>query len=182
MKKRESGISLIEVMIASLFITIALLAVGATMGQGISATYISQEQLIAKQKAQEALESVMMARNTQQIGFGQILNVGAGTGGLFVTGFQPIENMGVDGIPNTADDAGPIETVTYPGKDGLLGTADDITIALSNYQRQITITSLTLPNDTSIDPDIRRIDVDVQYTVRGIKKTVRVTSYVSRFS
>lgn len=182
MKKTETGISLIEVMIASLFITVALLAVAATMAQGISAIYTTQEQLIAKQKAQEALESVMMARNTQQIGFGQILNVGAGTGGLFVTGFQPIENMGVDGIPNTADDAGPVETITYPGPDGLLGTADDITISLSSYQRQITVTSLTLPNDTAIDPDIRRIDVDVQYTVRGKKKTVRVTSYVSRYS
>jgi hypothetical protein len=181
MKSTDAGMSLIEVMIASAFLTVALLAVALSMGQGIAATYITQEQLIAKQKAQEALESVMMARNTQQIGFAQIQSVA--NGGVFVTGFQPIENMGVDGIPNTADDAGPVETLTFPGPDGLLGTADDVTVPLTGYKRQITISTLTLPApDTNIDPDIRRIDVDVQYQVNGVTKTVRLSSYVSRFS
>lgn len=180
MKKTESGMTLIEVMIAMIFITIGLLAVAGSMGAGISATYTTQEQLIAKQKAQEALESVMMARNTQQVGFSQIQSTA--NGGVFVSGFKPIESMGVDGIPNTADDTGPVETITYPGPDGLLGTADDVSVSLTNFQRQITITQLTLPMDTTIDPDIVRIDVDVQYTVNGLTKTVRVTSYVSRFS
>src|SRR5437016_991564 len=120
MKQSEAGISLIEVMIASLFMTIALLAVAMAMGQGISATYTSQEQLIAKQKAQEALESVMMARNTQEIGFAQIQNVDSG--GIFLSGFQPIQDMGTDGIPNTTGagaDHGPVETITFPGVDGV---------------------------------------------------------------
>lgn len=178
--KREAGLTLMEVMIATFFVTIALLAIAGSMAAGISATYTTQEQLIAKQKAQEALESVMMARNTQQVGFTQIQNVA--DGGVFVAGFQPIQNMGVDGIPNTIDDSGPSETITYPGPDGLLGTADDVTVVLTNYQRRITITHITLPSDTTIDPDIVRIDVDVQYTVRNVTKTVRVSSYVSRFS
>jgi len=180
MTRTQQGMSLIEVMIATFFLTISLLAVAGSMGAGISATYTTQEQLIAKQKAQEALESVVMARNTQQVGFSQIRNVA--DGGVIVAGFQPIENMGVDGIPNTSDDAGPVETLTYPGPDGKLGTADDVTVPLTNYKRQITITTLTLPADTTIDPDIVRIDVDVQYVVRGVTKTVRVSSYVSRFS
>ncbi|HYR43211.1 MAG TPA: hypothetical protein VER98_09320 [Terriglobia bacterium] len=180
MKHSEAGITLIEVMISSLFLTIALLTVAMAMGQGISATYTSQEQLIAKQKAQEALESVMMARNTQEIGFAQIQSVG--NGGIFLAGFQPIENMGVDGIPNTTDDAGPVETITFPGVDGTLGTGDDVTVSLTGYKRQITISTINLPNDTNPDPDIRRIDVDVQYVVRGITKTVRVSSMVSRYS
>jgi hypothetical protein len=178
--KRHSGMSLIEVMIATLFLTVSLLAVAGTMGAGISATYTAQEQLIAKEKAQEAIESVVMARNTQQVGFSQIQNVV--NGGVFLSGFQPIQDMGVDGIPNTADDTGPVETLTFPGPDGLLGTADDVTVALANYRRQITVTPLTLPGDATVDPDIVRIDVDVQYTVRGVNKTVRVSSYVSRFS
>src|SRR5207237_5330 len=129
------------------FLMVALLAVAMAMGQGIAATYTSQEQLIAKQKAQEALESVIMARNTQEIGFAQIQSVA--NGGVFVTGFQPIQNMGTDGIPNTADDAGPIETITYPGPDGVLGNSDDVTVSLTGYKRQITISTINLPNDSN---------------------------------
>src|SRR5437868_4064782 len=124
MKTSEAGATLIEVLMASFFLTIALMAVAFSMGAGISATFVSQEQLIAKQKAQEALEAVIMARNTQEIGFPQILN--AGDGGIFVSGFQPLKDMGVDGIPNTADDTGSVESVTFPGKDGILGNSDDV--------------------------------------------------------
>jgi type II secretory pathway pseudopilin PulG len=180
MKQSERGITLIEVMISSFFLTVALLAVAMAMGQGIAASYTMQEQLIAKQKAQEALESVIMARNTQQIGFTQIQSTASG--GVFLSGFQPIQGMGTDGIPNTADDTGPIENITFPGPDGILGTADDVTVSLTNYQRQITISTINLPNDTNPDPDIRRIDVDVSYVVRGVTKTVRVSSLVSRYS
>ena len=181
MKSSESGATLVEVLIASLFLTVALCAVALTMGQGMTAMYISEEQLIAKQKAQEALESVIMARNTQEIGFAQIQSVA--NGGVFLAGFQPIEDMGVDGIPNTADDAGPVESLMFPGPDGNLGTGDDVTVTLTQYRRQITISTLTLPApDTNIDPDIRRIDVDVEYKVKGVTKTVRVTTFVSRFS
>jgi hypothetical protein len=181
MKSSESGVTLVEVMIASLLLTIGLLTAAMTMGSGISAVYISQEQLIAKQKAQEALESVIMARNTQQIGFDQIQNVAAG--GIFAAGFQPIENMGVDGIPNTSDDAVPVESLSFPGADGLLGTADDVTMSLANYKRRITISNITLPPpSTATDPDVRRIDIDVQYTLRNSTKTVQVSSLVSRFN
>ena len=181
MMQSEKGISLIEVMIASVFLTVALLAVAMAMGQGISASYTTQEQLIAKQKAQEAIESVLNARNTQQIGFAQIQSIA--NGGVFETGFQPIENMGPDGIPNTADDTGPIETITFPGPDGILGTADDVTVSLTNYQRQITISAVPLSgNDATPDPDIRQMDVDVSYVVQGITKTVRISCMVSRYS
>jgi hypothetical protein len=181
MKSSESGVTLIEVMIASLLLTVGLLTAAMTMGSGISALYISQEELIAKQKAQEALESVIMGRNTQEFGFDQIQNVAAG--GKFVAGFQPIQAMGNDGIPNTNDESGPVETLIFPGPDGLLGTADDATMSLSNYQRRITISNVMLPSpSTNVDPDIRRIDVDVQYVVKGQTKVVRVSSLVSRFN
>ena len=152
----------------------------AALSASFAATYVSQEQLIAKQKAQEGLESVLEARNTQQIGFSQIQSVA--NGGIFLTGFQPIQNMGLDGIPNTADDTLPLETLTYPGPDGILGTADDVTVSLATYKRQITISTLTIPVDGTVDPDIVRIDVDVQYLVNGVTKTVRLSSLVSRFS
>lgn len=181
MKTNESGTSLIEVMIATMFMTIALLSVAMTMVQGIAAVNISQEQLIAKQKAQEALESVFTARNTQEITFAQIQNTNV-TGGIFLTGFQPVRGMGIDGIANTADDsADPIESFTMAGPDDNLGTGDDTTMSLSSYQRKITISSV-LTVTSVVDPDIRKIDVVVSYVVRGITKTVTVSSLISRFS
>jgi hypothetical protein len=157
------------------------------MGSGIAATYVSQEQLIAKQKAVEGLESVLEARNTQQVTFPQIQNVGTcnvdNVCGILLTGFQPIQNKGVDGIPNTADDTLPIETLTYPGPDGILGTADDVTVSLAGYQRQIAVSTLSLPNDPGhVDTTIVRIDVTVQYTVNGIAKQVTVSSLISQYS
>jgi type II secretory pathway pseudopilin PulG len=183
----EAGMSLIEVMMASFFLTVALLAVAGAMASGIAATYVSQEQLIAKQKAIEALESVLEARNTQQIAWDNIQMVGTCDAdlvcGVFVSGFQPIQGMGVDGIPNTADDVAPVETLTYPGPDGILGTADDVTVSLGSYQRQITISTLPLPSDPgSVDTTVRRIDIDVQYSLNGVMKTVRVSSLISKYS
>lgn len=121
----EAGVSITEVLLASFILTVALLSVALTMAQGISAINIGQQQLIAKQKAQEALESVIMARNTQDIGFTQTAN--AADGGVFVAGYTGIVGMGLDGIPNTGDDTGTVESLTFSGPDGNLGNSDDVT-------------------------------------------------------
>ncbi len=89
----DAGVSLIEVMISALFLTVALLGIAMTMVAGISSMYHAQERLIAKQKAREALESVFTARSTQNIQFSQIQNT-TETGGIFLTGFQAIRGTG----------------------------------------------------------------------------------------
>lgn len=175
---RESGMTLIEVMIATFIITVALLAVAAALGNGINAMFIVQEQLIAKQKAREAMESVFTARSTQNIVFANLLGVTAG--GLFLEGWQPVAEMGADGIANTADD-GAVETITFPGNDGNLGTLDDETKPLSNYERQITFSDVLLQSG-SVDSEIRQITVDVRFLVRGRWWTVSVSSYISKFA
>ena len=100
----DSGISLLEVMMAAFIMTVALMGIAMTMVQGIASMFYTQEQLIAKQKAREALESVFTARSTQNVTFAQLQNTTI-TGGIFLTGYQPIRGMGTDGIANTADDA-----------------------------------------------------------------------------
>ena len=179
--KGEKGLGLIEVMISGLIICIALLGVAATMVQGVSAVYFTQEQLIAKQKAREALESVFTARSTQNITFNQIQNNNV-TGGIFAVGFQAVRGMGVDGIANTADDASTnIESIILPGNDGLLGTADDQVLPLTNYQRKITISSV-LDTDGNVDPDIRQISSEVRFKTNNVWRSVTVNSFVSRFA
>jgi type II secretory pathway component PulJ len=179
--KTESGVTLIEVMISAFVLTVALLGIAMTMVAGISSMYHTQEQLIAKQKAREALESVFTARSTQNVLFTQIQNNSV-SGGIFLTGFQPIRGMGTDGIVNTADDAAtPIETLVFPGADGLLGTADDESRPLSGFERKITITNV-LEADGDVDADIRQISIEVRFKVKSVWHSVMVSSYVSRFA
>jgi hypothetical protein len=65
---------------------------------------MSQEDLIARAKAKEGLESVFSARDSSQIDFSQINN--KANGGIFLDDFAPIyDPPGVDGIANTDDDS-----------------------------------------------------------------------------
>jgi len=176
----ERGTSIIEVLMASLILTTGLLAVAMTLGAGVSSMFIAQEELVAKQKAREALESVFTARNTQNIIFDQIRNVS--DGGIFMNGYKPVVEMGIDGLVNTADDVNePVEKIVLAGKDLQLGTTDDETRWLTAFQRQITITDVLLQNG-NVDPDIRQIAVEVRFQNRGVWRTVRVNSYISKFS
>jgi type II secretory pathway pseudopilin PulG len=179
--KSEEGLSLIEVMMAAFVITVSLLGVAMTMVRSVGAVFYTQQQLVAKQKAREALESVFTARSTQDITFNQIQGTSV-TGGIFLEGFQSIRGMGVDGIANTADDsATAIETLTFPGADGLLGTADDEVRPLSSYERKITITNV-LDTNGNVDADIRQITVEVRFKINKIWKSVSVSSFVSRYA
>lgn len=180
-RNSESGVTLLEVMISSLFLTIALLGIAMTMVAGISSMYHTQEQLIAKQKAREALESVFTARSTQNVLFVQLQNTTA-EDGIFLTGYQAIRGMGTDGIANTADDSlTAIETLTFPGADGQLGNADDEIWPLTGYERKVTITDV-LDSDGDVDPDIRQITVEVRFQLNKVWQTVLVSTYVSRFA
>jgi hypothetical protein len=79
----------------------------------------------------------------------------------------------------TADD-GAVETLTLPGPDGLLGTADDEIRHLTSFTRRIDITPLVIGGTTS--PDIRQVAITVRYsTARGWQRSYRVVTYISRF-
>ena len=174
----QSGVTLIEVMLTALILTVSLLAVAATMASGISAMFIVQENLIAKQKARETLESVFTARSTQNVTFADIRS--AGDGGIFLAGWQSVKEMGADGIANTSDD-GAVETIAFPGPDGELGTGDDEHRELSNYERRIVFTDVLLPSG-DVDEEIRKITVEVRFQFHGVWNKVSVSSYISRFA
>src|ERR1700704_2584222 len=98
----QRGFTLIETMIAITIMTIGIVSVLAAFGTAVAATQYSQENLIARQKALEAMESIYTARNTQQITFSQIANIAAG--GIFTDGPTQLLSAGPDGLVNTADD------------------------------------------------------------------------------
>src|SRR5215467_10101097 len=133
----QSGFTIIETMIAIAIMSIGILTLLAAFATAVGATNNAQENLIARQKTLEAMESIYTARNAQQITFDQIANISSG--GIFTTGSTQLLAAGPDGLVNTADDinfpangacpAGP-ECLVLPGPDGILGTADDKAMSL----------------------------------------------------
>jgi len=178
--QNQRGFTLIEVMIAVAVMTIGILAVLASFATAIAATASAQEDLIARHKALDAMESIYTARNSQQLPFGSINNVAAG--GIFLPGALPLLCAGTDGIVGTADDApctAPdtgaacpppgVECLVLPGPDGILGTADDVTQSLSNFTRSITFNTVSLPpaQGGGVNQNLIAVTVTVSYTKAG---------------
>ena len=195
-KQAEGGFSLIEVMISMVVLTVGLVSLLGVFGLAMAATQTSQQDMIAKQLANEALESVVTARNTSQITWDDIQNVGstncpitlATTCGIFVGNpttptFEPIYNSGADGIFGTADDsAAGEETLEVPGGDGIYGDSDDVKIPLTGYTRAIQLNQATDANNNPI-ASLRFINITVQYSTTRAKlpKTYVLSSYISEY-
>jgi type II secretory pathway pseudopilin PulG len=178
-RTRQRGFGLIEAMIASIILIVGLVALGGLFAQSLTSLQYTREDLIAKQKAREALEGVYTARNDATIGFAGIQNVNSG--GIFLNGFQPLFLAGPNGIVGTAGQSTILDRQVLPGPDGIIGTADDVILPLNNFQRQILIQPLFDANG-NMSPDIRQIAVTVQVTSaqRGTRNYT-VTGYISRF-
>ena len=176
-RKADEGFTLIEVMIAIVVMAVGLLAVIASFATAISATQSAEEDLIARQKVLEAMESIYTARNAQQIPFASVANVSAG--GVFLDGAQLLKCAGPDGLVGTADDvtcttqAGAncpgngAECMVLPGPDGILGTGDDVTMSLGNFTRTISVTPVLLANG-NVNNNMMAISITISYTKAGL--------------
>ena len=174
--RTDRGFSLIETMIAMGILAVGLLGAAGVLTAGMKRLAGSPAQVIATQKAAEAIESVFAARDSHVLTWAQIRNVQGASGadgGVFLDGPQPLRTPGPDGLVNTADD-GPIETVTNPGPDGRFGTADDQQIPLTSYTREIQI--------RDVEPDLRQITVIVTYQDGTGQRQYVLTSYISNYS
>ena len=175
MHKRSlnQGFTLIETMIAIAVLSIGVLSLAAVFSEGILSIASSQSDLIAKEKAAEAIESVFTSRATGVLTWNQIRNVS--DGGIFKNGPQPLLDPGNDGLINTADDdTSKPDSIVTPGPDGLLGTSDDVVIPLSNFTREISIT------DRGVN--LRQIVVTIRYTVGRLSLQYSLTTYISSFA
>jgi prepilin-type N-terminal cleavage/methylation domain-containing protein len=186
----QSGFTLIETMIAVAILSIGIVTLIAAFGAAVNATQNSQYNLIMREKALQAMESVYTARNTQQITFSQIANVA--NGGIFTNGAVQLLCAGPDGLVNTTDDvncaasgpcpAGP-ECVVLPGPDGILGTADDQPLSLANFTRSIQINSTLESDGVTINPTLKQIIVTISYTTGGsnVPHTYTVNALISAY-
>jgi prepilin-type N-terminal cleavage/methylation domain-containing protein len=188
----QEGFTLIEVMISIVVMTIGIFAVILSITNALAHTQSAQEDLIARHKALEALESIYTARNSQQIPFASINNTGSG--GIFVSGAQSLLCAGPDGLVGTADDTscttmggvtcpnGGAECWVLPGADGILGNGDDVTYSLANFKRTIAITPVLLSTGV-VNSNMRAVTVTVTYTKAGLPaRSYSVNGLISSYN
>jgi prepilin-type N-terminal cleavage/methylation domain-containing protein len=188
----QCGFTLLECMISMMVLTIGALSLLGVFGFAVQANQTSQQDLIARQLASEAMESIYTARNNSELSWSQIQNVS--NGGIFIDGLGPVMCAGPDGIIDTADDAacltasgatcpnGGVMCLTEPGPDGILGTADDVIVSLNNYQRQIAITPLLDSSGNTIQTLVQ-VAVTIQYSANRDTEPKKYTlnEYVSQY-
>ena len=177
----QRGFTLIEVIISIVILTIGLVGLLSVFGVALAATQTSQQDMIAKQVANETIESIATARDSGQIPWASVQNVASG--GIFVNAaLQPINQPGPDGIIGTADDA-PAEVLTRPGSSGIITGASppDVIVPLTNYRRTIVITPATIGGVPVAN--LRNINITIQYTVPGnpTPKQYTLSSLISQF-
>jgi Prokaryotic N-terminal methylation motif len=181
-RSRQQGFSLMEAMIAVLVLSFGILSLAAVFAQGLLFSEASQYDYIAQKKSEQAIESIFNARNTQATSWTQIQNVS--TGGIFLDGPQPLLGPSLTtGLVGTANDdaAHPDSVIVGPGPDGILGTADDVVVPLSNMQRTIVIAPV-INAAGQVEPNVRTITVTMTYKVGRLNRTYTLVSYISAFS
>jgi prepilin-type N-terminal cleavage/methylation domain-containing protein len=176
LSSNRSGFTLIEAMVAMSILTVGLLGLAQGFYLGMRHMATSSANLIAREKAREAVESVHTARDTRTIPWAEIKNVS--NGGRFVDGAQPLYAAGDDGLVNTADDStAGLETLHDPGPNGVLGDGDDINTPLSGFTRRIEILELS-----PVNPDLRELRVTISYRVGAQSGTYTLRTFISAFS
>jgi type II secretory pathway pseudopilin PulG len=160
----EAGVTMLEMVVAMLILTVGLLGLAASIGYAVTVSNRGRNLTNSKLLVVSLLEQMETLRNTEQLTFGQIANQGqvdntdaTRTFIGFPAAFEQLSiNPGPDGIFGTSDD------LISPGPDNVYGTSDDIvdsSWAVTGYQRQISITSLS--------PNLKRIQVTLRFPDAG---------------
>jgi prepilin-type N-terminal cleavage/methylation domain-containing protein len=158
----QRGFSLVEVLVAMLILTAGLLPLAGLFATAVQRMTASTPQLLAREKAREAIESVHAARDTGEASWATIQNNDV-TGGVFLTGPQPIKAPGNDGLVNTADDGA-------------------TQILAHEFTREIDINPLNFDGTATVNPNLREVRVEVRYKVGGAWFSYVLTTYISSYS
>ena len=173
----DGGFSLVESLVATGILSAGMLAIAAAFLQGVVQLKGSDLDVLAREKAAEAIESVFTARDTRTVQWTQIRNVAgvSGTdGGVFRDGQLPLTRPGPDGLVNTADDEAAIDSLVKPGVDGLLGTADDDIRALREFTREVVI--------RDAGNSLRELRVIIRYNVGDLKREYAISTLISSYA
>lgn len=172
----SAGFTLIEAVISLVILAIGVMGLAMMMTNGLAFMSMSQADYIAQEKAEEAVESVFYARDSQLYTWAQINNIA--NGGIFNNGAEVLCDPGPDGIIDTADDnVNNIDSIYLPDNNGNLSPlVDAVKQPLGNYTRTIAITNV------AGEPDVRQITVTINYTAGRFQRQYVLTSYICEFS
>ena len=172
-----NGFGMVEAVVGLSILAFGMLGVAAAFAQGMRSLAGSNYDILAREKAVEAIESVYASRDTKTIAWAAIRNIKGETGsdgGVFVDGQHPLTRAGDDGLVNTEDDSAEIESLVQPGPDDMLGTGDDIVQMLTGFTREIELRELT--------PNLRRLRVVVRYKVGSEAREYEIVTYISSYA
>ena len=175
--RAEHGFSLTESLVAMGILGAGMLAIAAAFLQGTVQLKGSELDILAREKAAEAIESVFTARDTRTVQWAQIRNVegeSGGDGGVFRDGALPLTRPGLDGLVNTGDDDAAIESLVKPGPDGLLGTGDDDIQELIEFTREVRI--------RDVNQSLRELRVTIRYKVGGATREYAIATLISSYA
>ncbi len=175
----ESGFSVVETIVSIGVLTTGIIGAAAVLVAGMTNLNSSPADVVVTQKASQAVEAVFAARDSHKLTWSQIRNVrgpSGNDGGVFLDGPQPLKKAGADGLVNTADDT-TVETVVLPGKDQMIGTSDDQTLTLNQFQREIAIADVPGENG-----QLRSITVTITYQNGPTKRTYVLTTFISSYA
>jgi len=184
-RKKDLGFTLMEALISILVVMLGLLSLEAVYTQGLSLNTQTQYDYIAQAKAEEAMETIYAARDSNQVNWVQIQNgTGAvgGTTGIFLPGPQPLLAPGPDGIYGTSDDdpSNPNVIIAGPNSSGALCSSagipapGSVVIPLTFMTRQIQIANVVT------DGSVRQITITMTYTIGSSVRTYQLVSYISQ--
>ena len=139
--KSEAGFTMLEMVVALLILTIALMGFATAIGYSMMASNRGRQITNTKLLIVSMLEQLETLRNTKQLTYDQISNSATGSVGVFPNTFMPITtDPGPDGIYGTSDD------LRDPGTNGKYGDSDDFTNAARapypEYTRKVIISAL----------------------------------------
>ena len=162
----EGGFSLAETVVALGVLTTGVIGAASVLVAGMQKLSSSPGDVIAAQKASQAIESVYAARDSKRLTWAQINN--ASSGGVFLDNFQSLYWPGADGLVGTADDvAAGLEQIDLPGQ----------TIKLATYKRQIQIADVPGENG-----NLRKVTVTVTFQDGPNTRTYVLVTYISSFA
>ncbi len=181
----ENGFSYIDVMIAIVILMVGIIALAATLTANLVRSYETEKQIVAKQAAVSTIESIISARdinrNNTNNGWETVANVNPNdpnARGIFLNGFTPIrEDIGIDGVSGTADDACPVNTICT------VNSYQNTSAVVKGLERRIVITDVNDPERPTPPNRIRRkrIDVTIRYFVNQISRQQLVSTMLSDY-
>jgi prepilin-type N-terminal cleavage/methylation domain-containing protein len=177
-RKKESGFSLIETIMALVVLLIGILSSMQAISYGILSMQESEKRSLGKEAARSTMETIFSIRDLQafdpQTGepysWNAIQITNGSNGGVFLSGWNPIrENPGDDGIFGTADDA------CAAASPCVVGTYTNTSAVVPGFERQIQIFDITENNVVRK----RRITVSVRYFVGQLQRTETESTIVA---